>query len=449
MGYPAAYRAGSLQPRPGVLPGPRGQVIPFPNPRPGSGRFGPPVRLPGRPTFGLRPNVTPRLPSGASRFPSVGAVFGAASVAADVALGLYVGWQAWNVIQGHRHPRICPPDGFLVAWGYTEDLTKHCGRAYNFLTDQAVYPSCPITYQVLPSSLSFSGVSQRPTPVVFWLDTYTINIVNGNHNCYGSQVWIRTVTVGPSLISLQGASHSYVSPYYPDFMPAPAPADYPVPLPTPVNWIPYVPFELPSVRDYGIAPPMPRLRPSPIGLGPPGAITTRVVAGASDNPRSRPSITSRPGVPPQRKPPERDPEKKPGAKTAAGIIITEAAKIFAHVGTANGFINVFWDALPAKVRAGTSRTTIGRLNTIAANLDEIQFGPAFTNALRFAIGRRLAGQFYGKALKSFQRVFGRDAGVTAFRVWLTASGYEEHIQGERAYAARARANRLRRYYHRS
>ena len=49
---------------------------------------------------------------------------------------------------------------------------------YNFLTDQAVYPSCPITYQVLPSSLGFSGVSQRPTPVVFWLDTYTINIVN-------------------------------------------------------------------------------------------------------------------------------------------------------------------------------------------------------------------------------------------------------------------------------
>ena len=38
---------------------------------------------------------------------------------------------------------------------------------------------------------------------------------------------------------------------------------------------------------------------------------------------------------------------------------------------------------------------------------------------------------------------------SAFRVWLTASGYEEHIQGERAYAARARANRLRRYYHRS
>ena len=75
------------------------------------------------------------------------------------------------------------------------------------------------------------------------------------------------------------------------------------------------------------------------------------------------------------------------------------------------------------------RTTIGRLNTIAANLDQIQFGPAFTNALRFAIGRRLAGQFYGKALKSFQRVFGRDAGVTAFRVWLTASGYDREYTG--------------------
>ena len=36
------------------------------------------------------------------------------------------------------------------------------------------------------------------------------------------------------MIPLQGASHSYVSPYYPDFMPAPAPADYPVPLPTPL-----------------------------------------------------------------------------------------------------------------------------------------------------------------------------------------------------------------------
>ena len=224
----------------------------FTNPRPGWGRFGPPTQLEGRASFGQRPPLIPRGSPNVRPPIFGGGGFGRAvafgALAADVAIGLYVAWQAYNIWQGHRRPGFVPDAGLLISWGYTEDLTKHCG-GYNMWTTLASYPSCGITFQVLPSSIGrlFTG---RPPVIVKWLDTFTVNIVNGNHNCYGAETWKRTIALGPSLAAASGWSYDQASPYYVGYMPTPDLGVLPVALALPLNWTPYVPvlLHLPDLR---------------------------------------------------------------------------------------------------------------------------------------------------------------------------------------------------------
>ena len=113
-------------------------------------------------------------------------------------------------------------------------------------TTLASYPSCGITFQVLPSSIGrlFTG---RPPVIVKWLDTFTVNIVNGDHNCYGAETWKRTIAVGPSLAAASGWSYDQASPYYVGYMPTPDLGVLPVALALPLNWTPYVPVLPPSL----------------------------------------------------------------------------------------------------------------------------------------------------------------------------------------------------------
>lgn len=395
MGYPVRYRNNSPQTsipsRPRGGSGPRGQVVAFPNPRPGSGRFGPPRTLPGRASFGQRPAyIPPRSPLGGGVLRP--GAFGAAS---GLAAGLL--WWALNEDFGWAGP-AAPVNPAALGWMRVCGPAPYPGppylhqRHWNWFAPVVSTPRCELGGQAV-DNVDGSPVAGDSTLFYYWGP-------NDSNRYYVSEQWIQPSGF-PDHPGLRSPLNSGLAVLGPGAWSIARPTDWvPDPIPSPMPAAPFFP-------------PLPPSGPPPQGpvrgyTAEAGIRIGRVesVADAQGNTLAVVDLNN----PPDRRPPPRERERKIELGSRIGRAAITGFRALQTWGQINGAVDALWRAIPARYRPKGRRTWWQKYMDVYENFEHIDLAKAAANAAAFAASIRAWGFVYDNATRALTTMGGPNVG---------------------------------------
>lgn len=373
MPYPVAYRRAAQGTQTASRPRPAGQVLEFPTDRTRpSGRFRP-VRLPGRPHFGLRPRWTPtapRTPSGGA-LGRVGALVGAA------------GFAAWLWAQQRPEGPLGIPDrGQMLAQGWTEQF--YCNpwnsgpwSGGNVLTCTPIFANPP---------------PHDGNPLIdvrFWWD-YGIPhpVLNLRSMEYRARYSWNAGAAHPH--ALQPRPLYYGANNAPNWSPDTFTPPFPL---VPWRALPYQPvWGGPEADARANAAPDPAMARD-WGYG----VDARSDGSTSTRVNNRSDAVRRPPGP-------REKEKKVPASTAARVAFAGLRAIAAY-SEANDFVEVLWRAIPRRYRTRGANNA-ERWEDVWNNWERIELGEALFGYLANEVQDQAIGRAMGRAREGARRLTG-------------------------------------------